>query len=68
MLKTLLIFLLLTTNCYALQWERIVNNQVSLADTIVCFRRASIPHGWLLISCNGSTLTFVPDEKHEWRC
>lgn len=64
MIKKALLLLLLTTNCYAGKWEDITYTPSCGAP----LQRMAIPHGWLVMYRGASpSITFVPDEKHEWK-
>lgn len=67
-MKKLLILLLLSSSCYAAKWE-------CIASFGMCHTwRMSTPEGWIVAGDNstsggeyGYAMTFVPDEKHEWK-
>jgi hypothetical protein len=65
MRRLILILLLISNNCYA-GWECI--NRNGLIPTCNTWRW-KVPHGWLISVDNddhGASVTFYPDENHEW--
>lgn len=72
MKKLCFIFMLLPSLCFAdLTWEKVSMGQPGMSDSVY---RASILHGWLVLYKNtrstinqgSGSITFVPDEFHEW--
>lgn len=57
--------LLISVNCYAYKWECVKESP----DYLMCdFKRMAVPHGWLVYFPQyPEGLTYVPDEKHEWK-
>lgn len=65
MKKILLTIILLTSaQCYAGGWEKMPRDVGEIP-----LSRKFVPHGWLVTSGYGwdAPITFVPDEKHEWK-
>lgn len=61
MKRLLLILLLIPSLSFAAKWEEITSG----GDTIA---RLETPHGWLVrVYGIGGALTYIPDEKHEWK-
>lgn len=66
-MRKLILLLLLTTNCYAAEFERIqINSGEGLSRYTTYLWRIRVPHGWLVTTMKNS-ITFYPDEKHEWK-
>jgi len=62
-MKKLIFLLLLSANCYAASWECVISG-------MACYtKRMKVPSGWIVkeIGIHNDSLTFVPDEKHEWK-
>ncbi len=65
-LKPILLLLLLSSQCYASNWECI--NRNGLVPTCNTWRW-NVPGGWLVSVDNddhGASVTFYPDPNHEW--
>ena len=63
MKKLIMLLLLLSANCYATEWECVSR---SLGCSLY---RMQTPHGWLVQKTGTyeGSITYVPDEKHEWK-
>lgn len=60
MKKLLILYFLICNSVYASQWECLDKEHFCSAW------RMRVPHGWLIKSSEYN-LTFIPDEKHEWK-
>lgn len=67
-MKKLLFLLLISSSCYAVQWE-------CIASSFLCHTwRMPVIGGWIVSGDNSAggsehtyAMTFVPDAKHEWK-
>lgn len=67
-MKKLLAIMMISINCYATSWE-CINQNGFLVPTCNTWRW-QVPHGWLVSVDNndhGASVTFYPDEQHEWK-
>ena len=67
-MKLLFLLLLLAGNCYAAAWQK-VESQIGEGWQAMPINmyRLEVPHGWLILTTFRNSVTFYPDEKHEWK-
>lgn len=55
-------------NCYAIGWEKVESTIPSgFGNMPILMYRTQVPHGWLILTMFRNSITFYPDEKHEWK-
>ena len=65
-MRKLIFLLLLVPSISFAKWECINHQKWGTCNTW----RWEVPHGWLVSTDNGDdgiAMTFIPDEKHEWK-
>jgi hypothetical protein len=63
--KLFLFLLLISINCYALEWECVKSKK---SDWDCEFYRMNVPHGWIVYPGGyHSGMFFYPDQHHEWK-